>query len=78
MSYAGLVPKEYSSGATRWQGSITKVGNAHIRHVIVESAWAYRHSPSLKGQIRARQRILARRQNPVRRTLMLNYALGND
>jgi transposase len=56
MSYAGLVPKEYSSGATRWQGSITKVGNAHIRHVIVESAWAYRHSPSLKGQLLARQK----------------------
>ncbi|WP_025693364.1 IS110 family RNA-guided transposase [Paenibacillus zanthoxyli] len=55
MSYAGLVPKEYSSGATRWQGSITKVGNAHIRHVIVESAWAYRHSPSLKGKLCARQ-----------------------
>ncbi|MFC3846817.1 IS110 family RNA-guided transposase [Paenibacillus sp. MAH-36] len=55
MSYAGLVSKEYSSGTTRWQGSLTKVGNAHIRHVVVESAWAYRHSPSLKGQLLARQ-----------------------
>ncbi|WP_412679743.1 transposase [Brevibacillus choshinensis] len=55
MSYVGLVPKEYSSGASRWQGSITKIGNAHIRHVLVESAWAYRHHPSLKGQIRVRQ-----------------------
>ncbi|MCD1261404.1 transposase [Paenibacillus athensensis] len=46
MSYADLVPKEYSSGTSRWQGSITKVGNAHS-HVIVEFAWSYRHSPRL-------------------------------
>jgi transposase len=38
MSYAGLVPKEYSSGSSRWQGSITKIGNAQIRRVLVESA----------------------------------------
>ncbi|MCM2534729.1 transposase [Neobacillus pocheonensis] len=31
MSYAGLVPKEYSSGSSRWQGSITKTGNSQIR-----------------------------------------------
>ena len=52
---SGLVPKEYSSGASRWQGSITKIGNAHIRHVLVESAWAYRHRSFFKGQIRVRQ-----------------------
>ncbi|MGG1680319.1 IS110 family transposase [Neobacillus sp. NRS-1170] len=55
MSYAGLVPKEYSSGSSRWQGSITKIGNAQIRRVLCESAWAYRHSPSLKGEILKRQ-----------------------
>jgi transposase len=55
MSYAGLVPKEYSSGSSRWQGSITKIGNAQIRRVLVESAWAYRHHPSLKGDLRKRQ-----------------------
>jgi transposase len=55
MSYAGLVPKEYSSGSNRWQGSITKIGNAQIRRVLVESAWAYRHRPSLKGELRKRQ-----------------------
>ena len=33
MSYSGLVPWEDSSGGSRWQGGITKAGNAHIRRV---------------------------------------------
>src|SRR5215470_5749776 len=40
-SYAGLVPSEYSSGETIRRGSITKAGNAHLRRVLVEAAWAY-------------------------------------
>lgn len=55
MSYAGLVPKEYSSGSNRWQGSITKVGNSHIRRSLVEVSWSYRHRPSLKGELKKRQ-----------------------
>jgi transposase len=35
----GLVPSEHSSGTTRRQGGITKTGNAHLRRVLVESAW---------------------------------------
>ena len=42
MSYLGLVPSEYSSGESRVQGAITKTGNAHVRRVMVESAWSYR------------------------------------
>jgi len=42
MSFLGLVPSEYSSGATRRQGGITKTGNGHVRRVLVESAWCYR------------------------------------
>lgn len=38
MSYAGLVPSEYSSGGSRHRGSITKSGNAHLRRVVVEAA----------------------------------------
>lgn len=38
MSYCGLVPSERSSGETRWQGRLTKAGNAHLRRVLVESA----------------------------------------
>jgi transposase len=41
MSYLGLVPSEYSSGGSRNQGRITKTGNAHIRKLLIESAWHY-------------------------------------
>ncbi len=43
MAYLGLVPSEYSSGGSRNRGGITKTGNGHVRRVLVESAWTYRH-----------------------------------
>jgi transposase len=43
MGATGLVPSEHSSGASRHQGAITKTGNAHLRRVLVEAAWHYRH-----------------------------------
>ena len=45
MAYVGLVPSEHSSGGKRAQGGITKTGNAHLRRVLVEAAWHYRHRP---------------------------------
>ena len=54
MSYAGLVPKESSSGESRWQGGITKVGNSHLRRIPVEAAWSYRYSPAVKKKMRQR------------------------
>ena len=56
MAYVGLVPSEHSSGTTRRQGGITKTGNAHLRRVLVEAAWHYRHHPFVSARIRARQR----------------------
>ena len=41
-SFVGLVPSEYSSGASRVQGSITKTGNTHVRRFLVEAAWHHR------------------------------------
>jgi transposase len=41
-SFVGLVPTEYSSGASRVQGSITKTGNTHVRRLLVEAAWHHR------------------------------------
>jgi hypothetical protein len=38
-SYVGLVPSEYSSGASRVQGGTTKTGNGHARRLLVEAAW---------------------------------------
>jgi transposase len=43
MAYLGLVPSEHSSGATKTRGSITKTGNGHVRRVLIEAAWTYRH-----------------------------------
>jgi transposase len=41
-SFVGLVPSEHSSGPSRSQGSITKVGNTHVRRLLVEAAWHHR------------------------------------
>ena len=56
MAFTGLVPSEYSSGARQTRGRITKTGNAHLRRVLVESAWHYRHHPFLGHALRQRQR----------------------
>lgn len=58
MSYTGLVPREHSSGNRTKRGPITKTGNAHLRRVLVESVWAYRHRPAVNGRLLKRQRAL--------------------
>lgn len=55
MSFIGIVPSEHSSGPSHVRGSITKTGNAHLRRVLVEAAWHYRHRPRLSGQLKQRQ-----------------------
>jgi transposase len=55
MAFLGLVPAEYSSGARRRQGGITKTGNAHVRRVLAEAAHAYRATPALTQFVRQRQ-----------------------
>jgi len=59
MGYSGLVPREHSSGNRTQRGAITKSGNAHLRRVLVESAWAYRHRPNGQGPVLRRQKALA-------------------
>jgi transposase len=54
MGYVGLIPSEHTSGNTRRQGPITKTGNAHLRHVLVESAWHYRRQPRMSKALRER------------------------
>jgi transposase len=53
-SYLGLVPSEFSSGARRVQGSITKTGNGHARRLLVEAAWQHRR-PLRPSRQRARR-----------------------
>ena len=45
MGYLGMVPGERSTGEAVRRGSITKMGNARMRHLLIESAWIYRHPP---------------------------------
>jgi hypothetical protein len=42
-AYVGLVPCEYSSGASRVHGSITKAGNTHVRRLLIEAGLASPH-----------------------------------
>lgn len=44
--FTGLVPSEGSTGESVRQGSITKVGNPVVRHILVEMAWRFvRYQP---------------------------------
>jgi transposase len=55
MGYSGAVASEDSSGQRTRRGGITKAGNAHLRRVIVEAAWAYRYRPAVGATLRKRQ-----------------------
>lgn len=55
MAFVGLVPSEHSSGTKQARGAITKTGNAHLRRVLVEAAWHYRHHPFVSRTLRRRQ-----------------------
>jgi transposase len=54
MSYLGLTPSQYSSGARRQQGGITKAGNSHARRALVEGAWAYRYPAKVSRHLQLR------------------------
>ena len=56
MAFVGLVPSEHSSGERRRQGAITKVGNSHVRRLLVESAWHARRRPTVGYELSRRQR----------------------
>jgi len=65
MAYAGATPSEYSTGGTRRQGAITKTGNSHIRRVLFEVAWCYRHRPANGKALKQRQRALPAHLNEI-------------
>ncbi len=54
MGYCGVFPSENSSGKRIRKGGITKSGNAHLRRIVVESAWCYRHLPRVGEKLRKR------------------------
>jgi transposase len=55
MSFLGLTPSEHSSSSRVRRGSITKAGNSHVRRVLVEAAWNYRHPPSVSAYMQRRR-----------------------
>lgn len=61
MGYSGLTSTEDSSGERTRRGRISRAGNAHVRHVLGESAWQHARSPKV-GKALARKR---QGQNPA-------------
>jgi len=59
MGYGGLVSREHSSGDKVRRGAITKTGNAHLRRIMVEAAWSYRHRPARGPTLQKRQEGLS-------------------
>ncbi len=53
--YLGLISREDSSGNRQRLGSITKAGNSHCRHVLVQAGWSYRHRPQISVDLKRRQ-----------------------
>jgi transposase len=55
MSYLGLCPGEHTSGETRKQGGITKMGNGIARKAMIEAAWNNRTPARISRTVLARQ-----------------------
>jgi transposase len=58
MAAIGVVPSESSSGELERRGNITKTGNSHLRRVLIESAWHYRHSSVAGKTLKKRRECL--------------------
>jgi transposase len=59
MGYSGMVSSESSTGSSVRRGAITKTGNAHLRRIVGEAAWAYQHRPAMSPLLKKRQEGLS-------------------
>ncbi len=59
MGYSGMVSSEDSTGNRVRRGAITKTGNAHVRRIAGEAAWAYQHRPAMSPLLKKRQQGLS-------------------
>lgn len=59
MGYSGMVSSEDSTGSDVRRGAITKTGNAHLRRILGEAAWAYQYRPAMSPEMRKRQEGLS-------------------
>jgi len=86
MGYCGVFPSEDSSGKRIRRGGITKCGNAHLRRIVVESAWCYRHLPRVGEKLRKRHQgvpaeiteIAWKAQNRLHKRYMTMMNAGKD
>lgn len=53
--YLGLISREDSSGNRTRLGAITKAGNSHCRHVLVQAAWSLRYRQATSVDLERRQ-----------------------
>jgi transposase len=58
MGYSGMVSSEDSTGDSVRRGAITKTGNAHLRRVVGEAAWAYQYRPAMSPALKKRQKVV--------------------
>jgi transposase len=65
MGYSGAVASEDSTGERIRRGGITKTGNAHLRRVVIEAAWAYRYRPAVGRALRKRQAAVSPEVNAI-------------
>jgi len=56
MAAVGLVPAEHSTGDKNTRLSITKTGNAHVRHIVVQAAWHYQRRITSGSAIQRRRK----------------------
>jgi transposase len=59
MGYSGMVSSEDSTGDRVRRGAITKTGNAHLRRIVGEAAWAYQYRPAMSPELKKRQEGLS-------------------
>jgi transposase len=59
MGYSGMVSREDSTGSDVRRGAITKTGNAHLRRIVGEAAWAYQYRPAMSPEMKKRQESLS-------------------
>src|SRR6266404_2647795 len=86
MGYSGAFPSEDSTGKRIRRGGITKSGNAHLRRIVVESAWSYRRPPGIWYGLRRRQEsiseevkeIAGKAQHRLHKRYMRLAAAGKD
>ncbi len=55
MNFLGLVPGEKSTGDKEIKTGITHAGNNHVRRMLVESSWHYRHRPAVGKALKVRR-----------------------